>query len=137
MTDTDERKLRRTESVTAPEPQRALAVVNWLRPLARAPAMVREIAGVVERVASVPARAIPAPLTKMPPVLLSFVLLVLAPAFAVTLYFAFIASNQYSVETRFAVRSIEVEPQTSGSSGETGGATGGFPSRPRDKTLIS
>ena len=41
----------------------------------------------------------------------------LAPSFAAILYFAFLASDQYAVEARFAVRSVEPEQAESGTNG--------------------
>jgi capsular polysaccharide transport system permease protein len=108
------------------ESSRALMNVSWLRPLARAPAAAaKEMVGRVERVTTAPARAIPAALASIPPILLSFFLLVLAPSFAVTLYFALFASDQFSVESRFAVRSVEVESaQSEGASGGVASSVG-------------
>jgi capsular polysaccharide transport system permease protein len=59
-----------------------------------------------------------------PPLRTSFIIFVLAPAIAVALYFAFIASNQYTVETRFAVRTLESETGQGDSGGASGGAGG-------------
>jgi capsular polysaccharide transport system permease protein len=44
---------------------------------------------------------------KVSPLLASFVGCVLVPAFATMVYFAFIASDQYAAEARFAVRQVE------------------------------
>ena len=60
----------------------------------------------------------------VPPVLLSFLLLVVLPAAAISVYFVFLASDQYTAEARFAVRSAE----TDGGSEKGGNAVGGLPS---------
>ncbi|HMK90112.1 MAG TPA: capsule biosynthesis protein [Methylocystis sp.] len=123
-------KPRRTTRMTAPppeEPARLPAAIDWLRPLARAPAAMREIAARVERVTGAPVRAIPAPLAKVPPLLASFIVLVLAPSVAAALYFALLAADQYTVESRFSVRSVEPEAAETGSTGGGGGSpVGGF-----------
>lgn len=49
------------------------------------------------------------PRTKVSPLLASFIGCVLVPAFAATVYFAFIASNQLAAEARFAVRQIDAD----------------------------
>src|SRR5262249_10126111 len=51
----------------------------------------------------------PLPLAKIPPVLWSLILFVLAPSFAAVFYFVFIAAHQFSAEARFAVRQIDAE----------------------------
>ncbi|MGD1037838.1 MAG: capsule biosynthesis protein [Roseiarcus sp.] len=53
--------------------------------------------------------AVAAPRTRPPVYLISFLLLVVAPAFAAAVYFAFLASDQFVAETRFAVRSAQIE----------------------------
>jgi capsular polysaccharide transport system permease protein len=94
------------------EESRSLALPQWLRPLARAaPTAMKEIVGRVESIASAP-QAVAAPFGAIPPVLLSFLAFVIAPSLAVTLYFAFIASDQYYAETQFAVRSVETDSQS-------------------------
>ena len=45
----------------------------------------------------------------IPPVLLSFLLLVVLPAAGITFYFAFLAADQFTAEARFAVRNAEVD----------------------------
>ncbi|ATQ70081.1 MULTISPECIES: hypothetical protein [Methylosinus] len=66
---------------------------------------------------------------RIPPALGSFIAFVLAPALAATLYFAFIASDQFTVETRFSVRSLDTfdPPSTPvlGGGGQGGGQGGG------------
>ncbi len=89
----------------AVEPARADDVVP------AAPVEARRTAGWAPRVAL----AWPRPallqstfaLLRMSPVLASFVGCVLAPAFAATVYFAAIASDQMAAEARFAVRQID------------------------------
>ena len=90
---------------------------GWLRPVAAAgPVAAKLILERVERVAaSAPVRSLPATLASAPPVLLSFIGFVLAPSLAVVLYFAFFASDQFAVESKFAVRSVELESQSSDS----------------------
>jgi capsular polysaccharide transport system permease protein len=48
------------------------------------------------------------PRVKVSPLLASFIGLVLAPAFAATVYFALIASDQFAAQARFAVRQIDM-----------------------------
>lgn len=55
------------------------------------------------------ALAVAAPRTRPPAYLISFIALVVAPAFATAIYFAFLASDQYVAETRFAVRSAQIQ----------------------------
>lgn len=57
---------------------------------------------------------------KPPLRLIGFLLLVILPFLASSVYYAFIASNQYVAEARFAVRSVS---GTEESTGESGGAT--------------
>ena len=45
----------------------------------------------------------------VPPILLSFILLVVVPAAVISFYFAFLASDQYTSEARFAVRNAETD----------------------------
>ena len=92
-----------------------------LRPLARAPGVARELAIRVERIADAATRTIGARQTKFSPVMVSFMAFVVAPSLAAVLYFAFIASDQYEVETRFAVRSVESEPTSTDT--ESGGGS--------------
>lgn len=94
----------------ANEASRLLMVSAWLRPLAKAPAAARELVGRAERIASETTRALRLPRTKISPILLSLIGAVVAPAFAATVYFAFLASDQFVAETRFAVRTPNGEP---------------------------
>jgi len=57
------------------------------------------------------------PRVKASPLLASFIACVLVPAFAATVYFAFIASDQLAAEARFAVRQIDAD------SSDTAGAS--------------
>jgi capsular polysaccharide transport system permease protein len=101
----------------APRAPRFPIIVGWLRPLVPGPATTKAIAQRIEWISGVSARAIPVARTSGPPYLLSFILLVLAPSVAAAVYFLLLASDQYVVESKFAVRSVEVEmPQM-----ETGG----------------
>lgn len=95
---------------------RSLTPSGWLSPLANAPAAARNIVIHVERIATEANRALQSPRVKIPPIWWSFIAFVALPAFAVTVYFAFIASDQYSVESRFAVRSVEAETEQKGDS---------------------
>jgi capsular polysaccharide transport system permease protein len=65
------------------------------------------------------------PLTKISPLLASFIGLVLVPAFAATVYFAFIASNQLAAEARFAVRQIDSDSSDATTSTSTDSNTSG------------
>jgi capsular polysaccharide transport system permease protein len=53
------------------------------------------------------------PVTKAPPILWSFVGLVLVPSFAALIYFAFLASDQPAAEARFTVRQVDAETRES------------------------
>jgi capsular polysaccharide transport system permease protein len=69
------------------------------------------------------------PLTKVSPLLASFIGCVLVPAFAAMIYFAFFASNQLAAEARFAVRQIDVDSSdtsASASNTSTDGASVNF-----------
>ena len=68
---------------------------------------------------------------KSSPLLASFIGCVLVPAFAATIYFVFLASNQWAAEARFEVRQVDIDSrdtsltnasQTNGQSGSTQGA---------------
>ena len=63
-------------------------------------------------------------LLKVSPLLASFVGFVLLPAFASTVYFAFIASDQWAAEARFEVRQVETESRDT--SLTTGNKDGGM-----------
>jgi len=102
--------------------------VSWFRHLAHAPAAAKLVIESFERVAATaPPIALPATLASAPPILLSFIGFVLAPSVAVVLYFAFFASDQFAVESKFAVRSVEVEaPQSETAGGTPSSSSGGF-----------
>ncbi|WP_166141209.1 capsule biosynthesis protein [Methylosinus sp. RM1] len=87
---------------------RSLVPAAWLRPLAHAPKAARQLAGRVERIATEANRALESR-TRIPPLWLSFIAFVIVPSFAGAVYFAFFAAEQFVVETRFAVRAIEME----------------------------
>jgi len=91
-----------------PRPARSLVPAAWLRPLAHAPEAARQFAVQVERIATEANRALESR-TRIPPIWLSFIAFVIVPSFAATVYFAFFAADQFMVETRFAVRAIELE----------------------------
>jgi capsular polysaccharide transport system permease protein len=66
------------------------------------------------------------PLTKVSPLLASFIGCVLVPAFAASVYFAFIASDQLAAEARFAVRQIDADSSdTTGSTSTDSNTSGG------------
>jgi capsular polysaccharide transport system permease protein len=119
-----------TNASSPPTPSWPPAAVNWLLPLKKAPAVIpavmKELATRVERVAAAPVRALPLPRVKVPPILLSFILLVLAPSFATAIYFALFAADQYAVESRFAVRSVEAEASESSPQGGSASASSSF-----------
>lgn len=91
-----------------PRPTRSLARIEWLRPLTHAPEAARQIVVQVERIATEANRALESR-TKIPPIWLTFIAFVLVPSFAATIYFAFLAADQFAVETRFAVRAVDLE----------------------------
>jgi capsular polysaccharide transport system permease protein len=98
--------------VAAPIRPRTLAPTTEGSLVAEAPSPVR-----------VPTRGFVVPKLKVSPLLASFVGCVLVPAFAAVVYFAFIASNQYAAEVRFAVRSVEADvgdATNNGANGSTG-----------------
>jgi capsular polysaccharide transport system permease protein len=67
------------------------------------PAALRDLTGAANDFV----RGVAIPKIKTSPLLLSFIAFVLAPAFAATIYFVFIASDQLAAEARFAVRQVE------------------------------
>jgi capsular polysaccharide transport system permease protein len=74
-----------------------------------APAADRSFVQTVAPRAQTFVREVVAPRLKASPHLATFITFVLVPAFAAVIYFAFIASNQYAAETRFAVRALEAD----------------------------
>jgi capsular polysaccharide transport system permease protein len=103
---TDERRAELAtaeQAVASPVPSGgALALVRRIigRRPSPPPTIIEDSQGTV---------AVAAPSTRPPVYLISFLLLVVAPAFAAAVYFAFLASDQYVAETRFAVRSAQIE----------------------------
>jgi capsular polysaccharide transport system permease protein len=63
------------------------------------------------------------PRVRASPLLVSFIAVVLVPAFAALVYFALIASDQYAAQARFAVRQIDIGSSDSMASAENS-ATG-------------
>jgi capsular polysaccharide transport system permease protein len=109
-------ELRATES--APN-----AVTTSTRPTGLSPATDRDLVGKAESPARAILRSLALPRLKISLHLASFIGCVLVPAFAATVYFAFIASNQYAAEARFAVRALEADfgdPASDGSSESKG-----------------
>ncbi|OAI30134.1 capsule biosynthesis protein [Methylosinus sp. R-45379] len=104
----DERLRSRMDPKLEPKPARALVPAAWLRPLANAPETARQIVDQVERIATEANRALENR-TRIPPLWLSFIAFVIIPSFVASVYFAFFAADQFAVETRFAVRAIELE----------------------------
>jgi capsular polysaccharide transport system permease protein len=109
-------------AAAAPRPTQPLAIARLARSLRKAPEAARLIVREVERIAVEADRAL-SWRARIPPVLGSFIAFVVIPAVAASVYFAFLASDQFSVEMRFAVRSLDVDSAPS-SSGATAGATG-------------
>jgi len=102
---TDERRAELATAepkVVSPLASGALALVRRIvgRRPSPPPTIIEDSKGAV---------AVAAPRTRPPAYLLSFFALVVAPAFAAAVYFAFLASDQYVAETRFAVRSSQIE----------------------------
>src|SRR5262245_38793654 len=73
--------------------------------IAHAATWFSDVAGFAQRATA----GLTLPRLKVSPLLATFVAFVLAPAFAAVIYFAFIASDQWTAEARFAVRSVEAE----------------------------
>ena len=84
-------------------------VTTSTRPTGLSPATDRRLMHNAESPARVILRRLALPRLKISPHLASFIGCVLVPAFAATAYFAFIASNQYAAEARFAVRALEAD----------------------------
>jgi capsular polysaccharide transport system permease protein len=118
----DERPARPTGSAE-PRPAQSLTIFRLARSLAKAPEAARLIVKEVERIAVEADRAL-GWRDRIPPILGSFIAFVVLPAAAASVYFAFIASDQFTVETRFAVRSLDVDSSPS-SLGAVAGVSGG------------
>ncbi|NDB70227.1 MAG: capsule biosynthesis protein, partial [Methylocystaceae bacterium] len=101
------------EVVLSPMPQRSLPKI--LKPVRQ------RIMQTIEHVKEPVTEKFTTLIGEAPPLWTSFLVFVLAPAVAVALYFAFIASDQYTVEARFAVRALETDMVQT----DTGGASGG------------
>ena len=95
-------KERRAELAAPPLASGALTLVRRIvgRRAPPLPAIIEDSKGTI---------SVAAPRTRPPAYLISFFLMVVAPACAAGLYFAFLASNQYVAEARFAVKSAQVE----------------------------
>jgi capsular polysaccharide transport system permease protein len=109
-------------TATAPRPAQHLTIARLARSIGKAPEAARLIVREVERIAVEADRAL-SWRARIPPVLGSFIAFVVIPATAASLYFAFLASDQFSVEMRFAVRSLDVDSAPS-SLGAMAGAAG-------------
>ena len=94
-------ELRATESV--PD------VVAAGQTTALSPVTDRRFVGEAQSAVRTVLRALAIPRLKISPHLATFIGFVLVPAFAAMAYFAFIASNQYAAEARFAVRALEAD----------------------------
>ena len=122
----------RLDASAAGRPTHPLMTVGRLaRSLGKAPAAARLLVDQFERLAIEADRAL-GWRDRIPPILASFIGFVIAPSVAASLYFAFIAADQFTVETRFAVRSLEIEvaPSAAGAvaglgEGGSGGGAGG------------
>lgn len=109
-----------------------MTVGRLARSLGKAPAAARLLVDQFERLAIETDRAL-GWRDRIPPILATFIGFVIAPSVAASLYFAFIAADQFTVETRFAVRSLEIESSPSpagavaglGDVGPSGGGAGG------------
>ena len=124
--DKKEREAARVMEPTRDAPRFPISV-PWFRPLVQGPATAKLIIERLERVTAAPARGLPAALASIPPILSSFVAFVLAPSMAVILYFAVFASDQFAVESKFAVRSVEAEaPQSEAGGGTSPSSSVGF-----------
>jgi capsular polysaccharide transport system permease protein len=79
------------------------------RPMGLSPATDRGVVGEPKSPVGGILRGLALPRLKISPHLASFIGCVLVPAFAAVVYYAFIASNQYAAEARFAVRAVEAD----------------------------
>ena len=96
---------------------------GWLSPLRDIPKALRKRVDGARGPSGEDAMSDPMPKTGMSTPLLTFIALVLVPAFAGALYFAFIATDQYIAETRFAVRAVEADVRQTPASGEGSSTT--------------
>jgi capsular polysaccharide transport system permease protein len=94
------------------------------RSLGAAPVAARLVVERIERVAVEADRALRWR-DRIPPALAAFFVFVLAPALAAAVYFIVLASDQYTVEARFAVRSLDIDtPPAAAGGSSAGGITG-------------
>jgi len=119
--------------------QKPMIVSGLIRPLSAAPAAAREIVYHVERIAAQTQKALPK--ANIPPILLSYILTVVIPAFAVLLYFLLFATDQFAAEARFAVRSIDADTSEnatgSGSASASGGGSFAFTASSQNAFIVT
>ncbi|MBY6239672.1 capsule biosynthesis protein [Methylosinus sp. Sm6] len=102
---------------------RPSTLARLARSFGAAPVAARIVVERIERVAVEADRAFRWR-DRIPPTYATFLLFVIAPSIAAALYFAFIASDQYTVETRFAVRALNsLNPPASGLGTGSGAVT--------------
>lgn len=110
----DEKPLRMVETTTSQSLQEA-RFRNEALPAPSSPPSGRDVAAARKAISDEAAAALKSPVARLgtwpriPFYPLTFILLVIIPAFIATIYLAFLASDQYLVETRFAVRSAPGE----------------------------
>jgi capsular polysaccharide transport system permease protein len=97
---------------------RAVSTAARRSPLTFAPPQLKVPPAVTDFIRSLPR-------LKVSPLLVSFIGCVLVPAFAATIYFAFIASDQPAAEARFAVRQVEIESSDRTESASTESSSAG------------
>ena len=120
---------RPTRAADKPPRTQADVDLRTARPPARAQALLRPLAKAsrlgLERMAAIRAWGHAAPDAeaggRLPPLLTTFLLFVLAPTLALAGYFGLIAGDQYTAEMRFAVRAVESDRQSAAPAG--GGAS--------------
>jgi capsular polysaccharide transport system permease protein len=112
-------------AAAASRPAQPLTISRLARSLSKAPDAARLIVREVERIAVEADRAL-SWRARIPPVLGSFIAFVIIPALAASVYFAFLASDQFAVEIRFAVRSLDIDSAPSQSEAMAGAAGGGL-----------
>jgi capsular polysaccharide transport system permease protein len=100
-----------------------------------------KVVGPPERVADVSVAPEPRTRRRMSRYLISFLALVVAPALATSLYFAFVASDEYVAESRLAVHSLSAETVTSSSQAKkattTASLMGGLSAATDDAYLVA
>ncbi len=122
--DADEKSQSLEVCVRVEEQPQSSIVASSARPLARAAVETKTIGAAAPRSGGATA-VYEERRTRFSPVLVSFIVFVLLPAIAGVLYFAVFASDQYAVEMRFAVRSVEAEAESSATDAKANG-TGNF-----------